>query len=332
MHYTPNGTAQSDLSHVGLKFADPKTVKKQVGTNQAAEAKFFIPPGASNHKVEAWHTFAKDSLILSMFPHMHLRGKAFRYTAVYPDGRREILLDIPRYDFNWQNGYALAEPLRLPAGSKMHCEAWFDNSAENFANPDPTKGVRWGDQTWEEMMIGYFDMALADQDLTKPSERRTDQFLKSGPPVVDDELKGIASKALSSNQGWMQLGLALRKRVPQLDRVCWTVPVAGKLEVRRCAQEPALEKLVGGAGRSVTASLTIIATYAERETPISHARLAEQKPFDLAHMAKAYGSSLHIPASLGDARGTLNFWSVEESAFPDEAQQFLKQVAQLLEQ
>lgn len=330
MHYTPNGTAQSDLSHVGLKFADPQTVQKQVGTHQAAEPKFFIPPGANNHKVEAWHTFAKDSLILSMFPHMHLRGKAFRYTAVYPDGKQEILLDIPRYDFNWQNGYALAEPLRLPAGSKMHCEAWFDNSAENFANPDPTKGVRWGDQTWEEMMIGYFDMALADQDLTQPSERRTDQFLKAQSPIIDDELKAIAAKALESNRAWMQLGLALRKRVPQLDRVCWTVPTSGKLEVRRCAQEPALEKLVGGAGHSVTASLTIISSYAEREASISHPKLAGLKPFDLAHMARAYGSSLHIPATVDGSRGTLNFWSVEEAGFPPEAEAFLKQIPELL--
>ena len=98
---------------------------------------------------------------------MHLRGKSFRYTAKYPDGTTEILLDVPNYDFNWQNGYHLKEPKRIPAGTVLQCVAHFDNSEDNIANPDPTETVQWGDQTDDEMMIGYFDMALADQDLTK---------------------------------------------------------------------------------------------------------------------------------------------------------------------
>ena len=161
MHYTPNGTPQQDRSCVGLDFADPKEVKHQVGTDKAANTGFRIPAGADNHKVEANHRFRQDMVLLSLFPHMHLRGKAFRYTAIFPDDRRELLLDIPRYDFNWQNGYELASPKRMPAGTRLFCEAWFDNSAGNLANPDPTKTVRWGDQTWEEMMIGYFDATPA---------------------------------------------------------------------------------------------------------------------------------------------------------------------------
>ena len=98
---------------------------------------------------------------------MHLRGKAFRYIAKYPDGETEILLDVPQYDFNWQNGYQLKTPKVLPKGTIIECIAHFDNSKNNIANPDPTKHVRWGDQTWEEMMIGYFDATLANQDLTK---------------------------------------------------------------------------------------------------------------------------------------------------------------------
>jgi len=162
MHYTPNGTPQEDRSAIGLVFADPKTVKRLVGTDKAANPRFSIPPGASNYRVEATKTFQKDTLLLAFFPHMHLRGKAFRYTAKYPDGREEILLDIPHYDFNWQNTYELAEPKRMPKGSKIHCEAWYDNSDANLANPDPTATVRWGDQTWEEMMIGYFAATPAD--------------------------------------------------------------------------------------------------------------------------------------------------------------------------
>lgn len=166
MHYTPNGTPQTDLSSVGFKFVDPNTVRKTVGTRQAINESFRIPPGADNHKVTARFRFRKDSLMLSLFPHMHLRGKSFRYIAKYPDGTREILLDVPNYDFNWQNGYEFKQPKLIPAKTVLECVAHFDNSENNFANPDPTKTVRWGDQTWDEMMIGYFDMALADQDLT----------------------------------------------------------------------------------------------------------------------------------------------------------------------
>src|SRR5690606_8585784 len=133
----------------GLVFADSKKVKKEVATDKAATHQFEIPPNADNYKVEARKTFKKDVLLLAMFPHMHLRGKSFRYIAEFSDGRpSEILLDVPRYDFNWQNSYILAEPLRLPKGSSIHCIAHYDNSENNPANPDPTSSVRWGDQTW----------------------------------------------------------------------------------------------------------------------------------------------------------------------------------------
>ena len=167
MHYTPNGTAQSDISSVGFIFADPASIKKTVGTREIRNRRFRIPPGESNHKVEASYRFKNDSLVLALFPHMHLRGKSFRYTAKYPDGKSEILLDIPKYDFNWQTGYEFPEPMKVPKGTVFKCVAHFDNSEDNPSNPDPKKTVRWGDQTWDEMMIGYFDMALADQDLTK---------------------------------------------------------------------------------------------------------------------------------------------------------------------
>ena len=165
MHYTPNGTAQTDLSAVGFRFADPSQVKKIVGTRSAVNDEFVIQPHAENHPVRSQIRLRSDSLILSLFPHMHLRGKSFRYTARFPDGSTEVLLDIPQYDFNWQNSYEFAEPRRLPAGTVIECLAHFDNSSNNWANPNPNETVRWGDQTWEEMMIGYFNMALADQDL-----------------------------------------------------------------------------------------------------------------------------------------------------------------------
>lgn len=156
LHYTPNGSPQQDRSSVGLIFADPAEVKQRVGGGMAPNRMFEIPPGDSNYEVASQHRFDKDVLLLNLTPHMHLRGKSFRYEAEYPGGRREILLDIPHYDFNWQLRYQLAVPKVMPKGTTLYCTAHFDNSAENLANPDPTKPVRWGDQTWEEMMIGYF--------------------------------------------------------------------------------------------------------------------------------------------------------------------------------
>ncbi len=161
VHYTPNGTATRDLSSVGLKFVEADSVTHRVFTQKAINEKFRIPPGAANHRVPARPVrFDRDVELISLFPHMHLRGKSFRYTAHFPDGTDEVLLDVPRYDFNWQNAYVLAEPRKIPAGTRLRCVAHFDNSDANLANPDPTRTVRWGDQTWEEMMIGYFNVAI----------------------------------------------------------------------------------------------------------------------------------------------------------------------------
>jgi len=119
-------------------------------------AQFAIPPGAGNHAVDAEATFSEDVNVWSMHPHMHLRGKDMTYTATYPDGRKEIVLRVPKFDFGWQTEYQLAKPLALPKGSKLHVIAHYDNSAANRHNPDAAATVRWGDQTWEEMMIGFF--------------------------------------------------------------------------------------------------------------------------------------------------------------------------------
>lgn len=156
MHYTPNGTEQTDRSMVGLIFA--KEPPKQVArTRGIAQQLFLIPPNADSHKVTSRTTFPNDTLLLSLLPHMHLRGKSFEYQAVYPDGKTEVLLSVPHYDFNWQSNYRLEKPLKLPAGTRIECTAHFNNSASNLSNPDPTKWIRWGDQTWEEMMIGFVD-------------------------------------------------------------------------------------------------------------------------------------------------------------------------------
>jgi peroxiredoxin/mono/diheme cytochrome c family protein len=161
VHYTPNGSKQTDLSRIGFVFADPKTLTHEVRTTSAVQRQIGIPPGMADYAIEATSRPATDgSLLLGYMPHMHLRGKAFSYEAVYPDGKKEMLLDVPHYDFNWQTAYRLSDPLKLPAGTKVHAVAHYDNSADNPNNPDPEKRVRWGEQTWDEMMIGYFDVAV----------------------------------------------------------------------------------------------------------------------------------------------------------------------------
>jgi hypothetical protein len=161
VHYTPIGTPQKDRSKVGFVFADPTEVKHEVVTTSAVSRFLNIPPGDDDYRVEATsRSRSSEVLLLGLMPHMHLRGKSFSYEAVYPSGQRETMLDVPQYDFNWQTSYRLAEPKPLPPGTRMHCVAHFDNSESNLNNPNPKATVRWGDQTWNEMMIGYFDIAV----------------------------------------------------------------------------------------------------------------------------------------------------------------------------
>lgn len=168
IHYTPIGKEQTDLSDVGFVFADPKTVKKEVKTVSVVQPGLRIPPGEDDYRVSAFKVGAlRNSELLCLMPHMHLRGKSFRYEARYPDGTTEVLLDVPQYDFNWQTAYMLPAPRKLPDGTRIWAEAAYDNSANNPANPAPDEWVRWGDQTWEEMMIGYFDIAVPLDDGTE---------------------------------------------------------------------------------------------------------------------------------------------------------------------
>jgi len=156
IHYTPNGEACEDRTQIGFVFADDPPAR-EMHTASAATTRFRIPAGADNHELIAWEQTREPITLYSFAPHMHLRGKAFRYEVFYPDNSSETILDIPRYDFNWQTRYKLREPVRLPAGTRIKATAWYDNSANNPANPDPTRNVSFGEQTWDEMMIGYFE-------------------------------------------------------------------------------------------------------------------------------------------------------------------------------
>jgi hypothetical protein len=151
MHYTTYGQATTDRSKIGLKFAKtpPKTI---LNTMALINASLSIPPGEANYTIDNEMTFNRDTVIYSLVPHTHVRGKGWHYEVTYPDGRKEVILSVPKYDFKRQHEYVFAQPLRLPAGSKLYAKAWYDNSPNNKSNPDATKQVTWGDQTWEEMM------------------------------------------------------------------------------------------------------------------------------------------------------------------------------------
>jgi hypothetical protein len=159
MHYTPNGKPATDRTRVGIFFSRTPP-KRRVINSLIVNERLRIPPGAANYASHARIALHHDVEITSLMPHMHLRGKAFTFRAIYPNGRVEILLDVPRYDFNWQLTYHLRTPKRLPAGSVLECVAHYDNSPNNPFNPDSSKEVLWGNQTWEEMLIGFVDLSL----------------------------------------------------------------------------------------------------------------------------------------------------------------------------
>jgi len=161
LHYTPNGVAGEDRTRIGLVFADPAEITHEVRTASAGNRRFRIEPQKDNQAFESRVVTAPTELkLLSLSPHMHLRGKSFRYELTLPDGKTETLLDVPHYDFNWQTAYRLPEPRTIPQGAKLKAFATFDNSPNNLANPDPSKTVTWGEQSWDEMLLGYFDVAV----------------------------------------------------------------------------------------------------------------------------------------------------------------------------
>jgi hypothetical protein len=159
VHYTTNGKATSDRTKVGMIFAK-NPPSERIMNMVILNPNLRIPAGAANHRVDARLTLNAPVTVTSLFPHMHMRGKAFEYRVTYPDGRSEVLLKVPRYDFNWQLTYYLAEPRALPKGTIIECTAYYDNSPNNPANPDAKKDVFWGDQTWEEMLAGFVDLAV----------------------------------------------------------------------------------------------------------------------------------------------------------------------------
>ena len=159
VHYTPNGKATTDQTRVGLILAK-EPPKERVLTLSAVNGTFKIPPGDPNYRVDATFDIPQDVRLISLHPHMHMRGKDFEYHIVFPDGKSETLLKVPAYNWRWQLWYNLPEPITLPKGSKIECTAHFDNSPNNPENPDPTKTVIWGQMNSDEMMVGFFNLVF----------------------------------------------------------------------------------------------------------------------------------------------------------------------------
>jgi hypothetical protein len=159
MHYTTNGTEATDRTTVAVIYAKQPPTKLAAG-GMALNPRFVIPANDGNAEVRATQTLTKDTLVTAYTPHMHVRGKDMTYIAHYADGTDETLISVPKYDFNWQITYQLAQPKLLPKGTKVEVIAHYDNSTANKFNPDPSKDVRWGDQTWEEMMIGFYSTVV----------------------------------------------------------------------------------------------------------------------------------------------------------------------------
>ena len=175
LHYTTNGKEATDQTKVGLAFAT-HTPKYRHLTANATQHDFEIPPNDANYETHSAVTLNTSAELVWLMPHMHLRGKDFLYKVSYPTGETETLLDVPKYDFNWQIGYEEAKPLVLPKGTRIECTAHHDNSVNNPNNPNPNITVRWGDQSWEEMMMGFFsvivDANVPPQDLLVRPPRR----------------------------------------------------------------------------------------------------------------------------------------------------------------
>ncbi len=171
------GSIQKDRSMIGLIFAK-KPPEREIVARLISNFYFRIPPGADNHRVTACWTVPEDILLITATPHMHLRGKAAEIKAIYPDGRSEVLLKVPNYSFSWQTFYYFKQPIALPKGTRLFITGYFDNSAKNKYNPDPTQAVRWGEPTYDEMLSALIEYTVDNKPLkpialggSQPSQR-----------------------------------------------------------------------------------------------------------------------------------------------------------------
>lgn len=206
MHYTPTGRASTDRSRMGLYFADSPPdnfLRHQV----VLDPTIHIGPGEPDHEEAAYHQFTRDAVLYTLFPHSHYRGRSSTFELEYPDGRRELLLSVPAYDFNWQRGYNFVEPKAIPAGARLVHRTVYDNSAQNPANPDPSRTVPWGLQSWDEMLYGAFSYAWVEESSAQPIHDQQLSELAQWFGFIDDDMDGRLV--------WSEMPDFLKKRLVQ---------------------------------------------------------------------------------------------------------------------
>jgi hypothetical protein len=212
VHYVATGKPEVDRSSIGLVLAK-EPVEHEVRSINVEANQFAIPPDVADFALSTSRDFDKPVELLSFTPHMHLRGKDFRYSAVHADGRDEVLLSVPRYDFDWQTTYRLAEPLQLAAGSRVECVAHFDNSSSNPRNPDPTQVVRRGEETFAEMMIGFMEYAVG-RDPSKASPLLPVPAPLTTSPPIDPWLSSVPWLIVAGGLVACVLAIRLLRRRP----------------------------------------------------------------------------------------------------------------------
>jgi len=339
MHYTAVGTPQKDRSKIGLCFGDAQNVKHEVVTRSVMEQRFEIPPHCADFQVDGTLRFREDSLMIEMFPHMHLRGKSYRYTVIYPDGKEEILLDIPRYDFGWQNIYAFKQPKFMPKGTILKCNAHFDNSAENLSNPDPAQTVRFGDQTWDEMMIGFFNMSRVREgryyDQSKP---RSEQFLSqlsNHDALISDSLRAKGKIALRSDADFDRWWDEAINALPQVDRIDVSYvdgPAFRYLYVAQGEELPSTMRSVKELPKQIASMGPLLGLYqyAKKGVVVVNNDPDQTKGMEMKFLTKILPSSVHIPIVVNGKPGTVNFWSMDKGAFPPEAAEVAQKLVDTL--
>ena len=328
IHYTATGAPQEDQCSIGLVFADPKTVRKEVVTDMVVNPRFEIPPGDPDFKVEAERVLEQDEEVLTWMPHTHVRGIGFKYEAIYPDGKKEVLLNVPQYDFNWQNTYVLTQPKLLPKGTTLRGEARYNNSTSNLANPDPTQTVRWGEQTWEEMMIGYYDRTLAGEDRIKHPVPTPAASTPKPLPALDADLARLAHSALDSQTAFDAFAKAVHEKLPQVDRVCVTSVQDGNYVVQRSAYPGKTIARFAETGFKAPSRMVPMTGFAlfNRLVSLPDLNALGSAP-QMKMITAALKSSVHVPVSVDGLPSNVNFWSASVKAFPQDQLAMMQRLA-----
>ncbi len=205
MHYTPNGAPTEDLTRLGLIFGDPNKIREQIITTAGINREFEIPPHESDYAVELQlQPMPRNARVLALTPHMHFRGKSFRLQRELSDGQSQVVLSVPAYDFNWQHTYFFADPLPVTQLENARAFVAFDNSEDNLSNPDPDAAVRWGDQSWQEMALALFELALPLEEAERRAKAASEGDLAAQREAANRRVDKLLKKFDRNGDGLIQ--------------------------------------------------------------------------------------------------------------------------------